>query len=167
MYGEEYDFTNILEKPIVIVTFIFLVVFYIIYTYATNSSSSSYSNDDYYNVFEAGNDALSLSEGGSFSDMSYVSSSTFIGIIIFLFSVFVIIKGYQILFNQTITASIEDASTNNPKINIRLNTDPDDDTKYDVPKIITPDIYEDIYDDLKIKQVFNIPINSIVITIIS
>ena len=72
MYGEEYDFTNILEKPIVIVTFVFLVVFYIIYTYITNSSSSSSSGGDYYNVFEPGNDTR------SFSDNGYVSSNVFI-----------------------------------------------------------------------------------------
>jgi Ni,Fe-hydrogenase I cytochrome b subunit len=118
MSGEEYDFTNILEKPIVIVTFVFLVVFYMIYIYVTSTSSSTSSNKDYYNVFESDNDVY------SFSDNDSISSGIFAKIIMFLFILVIIVKGYQILFNKTITASIQDLFTNNPKIDIHLNTQP-------------------------------------------
>jgi hypothetical protein len=155
MNGEEYDFTSILEKPIVIVTFIFLVVFYIIYTYLTGSPRSSSVEDDYYNVFETGKDSVSVTDSIS------IFSNTFINIIIFLFILFIIIKGYQVLFNQTITASIEDASTNNPKINIQLNSESDDDVNDDVTEVQSK-ITRDVYDDIGIthtNQVFNIPGN--------
>ena len=153
MSGEEYDFTNILEKPIVIVTFVFLVVFYMIYTYATNTSSSGSSNKDYYNVFENDNDVY------SFSDNESISSGIFAKTIIFLFILVVIVKGYQIIFNKTITASIQDFFTNNPKIDIHLNNQP-------VNTITTPTPILDKYGlqpvpikEAGINQVFNVPGN--------
>ena len=151
MSGEEYDFTNILENPVVVITFVFLVVFYMIYTYVTNSSYSTSSNDDYYNVFETNNNVR------SFSDNGIVYSNIFINIIIFLFIVVIIIKGYQVLFNQTITASIQDISTNNPKINIHLN-----EPKYDTEPVNTVDEIQPVTPiivDKGIDQVFNIPGN--------
>jgi hypothetical protein len=154
MSGEEYDFTNILEKPIVIVTFVFLVVFYMIYTYATNTSSSSSYDKDYYNVFESGNDVH------SFSDNDSISSGIFAKTIIFLFILVIIVKGYQLLFNKTITASISDFFTNKPKIDIHLNTPPTP------TPIITNTPILDKYGlqpvsikESGIKQVFNVPGN--------
>jgi hypothetical protein len=153
MSGEEYDFTNILEKPTVIVTFVFLVVFYMIYTYATNTSESSSSSKDYYNVFESENDVY------SFSDNDSISSGIFAKTIIVLFILVVIYKGYQILFNKTITASIHDFFTNNPKIDIHLNNQPTN-------TITTPTPILDKYglQPVSIKQggvdqVFNVPGN--------
>ena len=151
MSGEEYDFTNILENPVVVITFVFLVVFYMIYTYVTNSSYSSSSDDDYYNVFETGNNNRSFSDNGS------IFSNIFINLIIFLFIVVIIIKGYQILFNKTITASIQDASTNNPKIDIHLNEpkyetqpiSPTEEPQSEEPQPVAPL-------DTGINQVFNI-----------
>ena len=106
MSGEEYDFTNILDKPIVIITFVFLVVVYMIYIYATNTSSSNSYDKDYYNVFEPDNNY------NSFSDNDSISSGIFAKVIIMLFILVVVVKGYQILFNKTITASFYDFFTN-------------------------------------------------------
>jgi len=110
----EYDFTNILEKPIVIITFVFLVVFYIVYSYLVNNSKS---NDDYYDVFEKGPSNIQ-----SFSDTNSISSGIFAKTVIVLFIIFVIFIGYRILFNKTITTSIYDYFTNTPKIDIHVNT---------------------------------------------
>ena len=150
MSGQEYDFTNILEKPIVIVTFVFLVVFYIIYTYITSSSHSSSSN-----VFEGDNDIYSFSDNGS------SISDVFFNIIIFLFVLFVIFKGYQILFDHKITTSIYDILTTNPKIDIHLNDNDKD------AKSVAEEVVEDEYDNemnrgdekYRVNQVFNIPGN--------
>jgi hypothetical protein len=155
MSGEEYDFTNILEKPIVIVTFVFLVVFYMIYIYVTNTSSSTSSNKDYYNVFESDNDVY------SFSDNDSISSGIFAKTIIFLFILVIIVKGYQIIFNKTITASIQDFFTNNPKIDIHLNTQP---TPTPTPITNTPILDKFGLQPVSIKesginQVFNVPGN--------
>lgn len=149
MSGEEYDFTNILEKPIVIVTFVFLVVFYMIYTYATSSPSSS--NKDYYNVFESENDVY------SFSDNESISSGIFAKTIIFLFIIIIIVKGYQILFNKTITASINDFFTNNPKIDIHLNTPPP--ITSNTPILDKYGLQPVSIKESGVKQVFNVPGN--------
>jgi hypothetical protein len=157
MSEEEYDFTNILEKPNVVVTFVFLVVFYIIYTYLTSSSRSSSTDDNYYNVFED-NDVYPVADNIS------VVSNTFFNIIIVLFIIFIIYKGYQILFNREITASIKDASTNNPKIDIYLNNDEPETKKYDLQPIHNNDDEKNEYEKCQDKkyevdQVFNIPEN--------
>jgi len=151
MSGEEYDFTNILEKPIVIVTFVFLVVFYIIYTYATSSPSSS--NKDYYNVFESENDVY------SFSDNESISSGIFAKTIIFLFILVIIVKGYQIIFNKTITASINDFFTNKPKIDIHLNTTPTNTITTNTPILDKYGLQPVSIKEGGIKQVFNVPGN--------
>jgi hypothetical protein len=154
MSGEEYDFTNILEKPIVIVTFVFLVVFYMIYTYATNTSSSSSYDKDYYNVFESGNDVH------SFSDNDSISSGIFAKTIIFLFILVIIVKGYQLLFNKTITASISDFFTNKPKIDIHLNTPPTPTpTTTNTPILDKYGLQPVSIKESGIKQVFNVPGN--------
>ena len=155
MSGEEYDFTNILEKPIVIVTFVFLVVFYMIYTYATNTSSSNSYNKDYYNVFESENDVY------SFSDNDSISSGIFAKMIIFLFILVIIIKGYQIIFNKTITASINDFFTNNPKVDIHLNTQPTTttNTTTNTPLLDKFGLQPVSIKEGGINQVFNVPGN--------
>ena len=153
MSGEEYDFTNILEKPIVIVTFVFLVVFYMIYIYVTSTSSSTSSNKDYYNVFESDNDVY------SFSDNDSISSGIFAKIIMFLFILVIIVKGYQILFNKTITASIQDLFTNNPKIDIHLNTQPTPTPTTNTPILDKFGLQPVSIKESGINQVFNVPGN--------
>lgn len=154
MSSQEYDFTNILEKPIVIVTFVFLVVFYIIYTYVTNTSSSNSYNKDYYNVFESENNVY------SFSDNDSISSGIFAKIIIFLFIVVIIVKGYQIIFNKTITASVNDFFTNNPKVDIHLNTQPiDTTTLVNTPVLDKFGLQPVNINESGINQVFNVPGN--------
>ena len=155
MSGEEYDFTNILEKPIVIVTFVFLVVFYMIYTYATNTSSSNSYNKDYYNVFESENDVY------SFSDNDSISSGIFAKMIIFLFILVIIIKGYQIIFNKTITASVNDFFTNNPTVDIHLNTQPTTttNTTTNTPLLDKFGLQPVSIKEGGINQVFNVPGN--------
>jgi hypothetical protein len=154
MSNQEYDFTNILEKPIVIVTFVFLVVFYIIYTYATNTSSSNSYNKDYYNVFEPENNDY------SFSDNDSISSGIFAKIIIFLFIVVIIVKGYQIIFNKTITASVSDFFTNNPKVDIHLNTQPTNTTTVvNTPLLDKFGLQPVTSNESGINQVFNVPGN--------
>lgn len=154
MSGQEYDFTNILEKPVVIVTFVFLVVFYMIYTYATNTSSTtSYDDKDYYNVFDSENGVY------SFSDNDSVSSGIFAKLIIFLFILVIIIKGYQIIFNKTITASVNDFFTNNPKVDIHLNTQPTTTITTNTPLLDKFGLQPISIKESGINQVFNVPGN--------
>jgi len=155
MSGEEYDFTNILDKPIVIVVFVFLVVVYMIYIYATGTSSSSSYDKDYYNVFEPDSDYK------SFSDNDSISSGIFAKVIIILFILFIVIKGYQILFNKTITASFYDLFSNQPKVDIHLNTpvvEPTPDTT-NTPILDKYGLEPVSIQEGGIKQVFNVPGN--------
>ena len=152
MSGQEYDFTNILEKPVVIVTFVFLVVFYMIYTYATNTSTTSY-DKDYYNVFDSENDVY------SFSDNDSVSSGIFAKLIIFLFILVIIVKGYQIIFNKTITASVNDYFTNNPKVDIHLNRQPTTNITTNTPLLDKFGLQPVSIKESGINQVFNVPGN--------
>lgn len=156
MSGEEYDFTNIIDKPIVIITFVFLVVVYMIYIYATSGSSSSSYDKDYYNVFEPD------SQYSSFSDNDSISSGIFAKVVIVLFILFIVIKGYQILFNKTITASFNDLFTSQPKIDIHLNTPVIDTTPTETTNTPILDKFglEPVsIQEGGIKQVFNVPGN--------
>jgi hypothetical protein len=156
MSGEEYDFTNIIDKPIVIIIFVFLVVVYMIYIYATSTSSSSSYGKDYYNVFESDSDYK------SFSDNDSISSGIFAKVIIVLFILVVVIKGYQVLFNKTITASFSDFFTNQPKVDIHLNTPVVDTapTETNNTPILDKFGLEPVsIQEGGIKQVFNVPGN--------
>ena len=114
-----YDISNILERPIVITVFVFLVVVYMIYIYISNSSTKN-SNADYYDVFSSENDVYPLSE--PYSSENSISSGIFAKIIVIVFIGVIVVKGYQIIFNKTITASIRDIFTNEPKVDIHVNT---------------------------------------------
>ena len=148
-----YDLTNIIEKPIVIIVFVFLVVVYMIYIYISNSSSKS--NTDYYDIFNSENDVYSISD--SYSSDNSISSGLFAKFIVIVFIGIIVVKGYQIIFNKTITASVNDIFTNEPKVDIHVNNN-------EPPPSYTPILNKYGLEPVNlptggIKQVFNVPGN--------
>ena len=148
-----YDLTNIIEKPIVIIVFVFLVVVYMIYIYISNSSSKS--NADYYDIFNSENDVYSISD--SYSSDNSISSGLFAKFIVIVFIGIIVVKGYQIIFNKTITASVNDIFTNEPKVDIHVNNN-------EPPPTYTPILNKYGLEPVNlptggIKQVFNVPGN--------
>ena len=156
-----YNITNVLEKPIVIVVFVFLVVVYMIYIYVSNPSIKS-SNTDYYDAFGVENEVYPLSD--SYSSENSVSSGIFAKIIVFVFIGIIVVKGYQILFNQTITASIQDLFTNEPKVSIHVNTNepppPPVSTQSNTPILDKYGLEPVNLTKSVINQVFNVPGNT-------
>jgi hypothetical protein len=104
-------------------------------------------------VFESENDVY------SFSDNESISSGIFAKTIIFLFILVIIVKGYQIIFNKTITASINDFFTNKPKIDIHLNTTPTNTITTNTPILDKYGLQPVSIKEGGIKQVFNVPGN--------
>jgi len=154
-----YNITNVLEKPIVIVVFVFLVVVYMIYIYVSNPSIKS-SNTDYYDAFNVENEVYPLSD--SYSSENSVSSGIFAKIIVFVFIGIIVVKGYQILFNKTITASIQDLFTNEPKVSIHVNTNeppPPESTQSYTPVLDKYGLEPVNLTKSVINQVFNVPGN--------
>lgn len=152
-----YNITNVLEKPIVIVVFVFLVVVYMIYIYVSNPSIKS-SNTDYYDAFNVENEVYPLSD--SYSSENSVSSGIFAKIIVFVFIGIIVVKGYQILFNKTITASIQDLFTNEPKVSIHVNTNeppPPESTQSYTPVLDKYGLEPVNLTKSVINQVFNVP----------
>lgn len=151
-----YDLTNIIEKPVVIIVFVFLVVVYMIYIYISNSSPKG--GDDYYDIFNAENDVHPLSD--SYSSENSISSSIFAKFIIIVFIGLIVVKGFQIIFNKTITASVQDIFTNEPKVDIHLNNNEEPEPEQSYTPILNKYGLEPVEVPTGgIKQVFNVPGN--------